>query len=83
MKSLIPQSGNSLNVRRIFEHFGGRKKTHERLIAAGEHIGVGTLDKWRLRGNIPTGRMLTLIEIARRMRRPLDIQSLRGAEAAR
>lgn len=62
-----------LNTRKLVAHFGGRSELHRRLEARGFTLSVKTIEKWMERDNIPSNRIVQLMELAQSERRPLDL----------
>ena len=62
-----------LNTRQLVAHFGGRAELHRRLEARGFTLSVKTIEKWMERDNIPSNRIVQLMELAQYEKRPLDL----------
>lgn len=62
-----------LDIRKIIARFGGRSELHRRLKARGCGLSVKTVEKWIERDNIPSHRLVQLIELAAHEKRPLDL----------
>lgn len=52
-----------MDARRLVHHFGGQAELQRKLEAAGHHITKDGIEKWCIRGNIPTEWHLRLLEI--------------------
>ena len=52
-----------MDARKLVHHFGGQAELRRKLEAAGHHITKDGIEKWCIRGNIPTEWLLRLNEI--------------------
>lgn len=54
-----------LDCKRVIEHFGGLANTARIMRDSGVPMNVGTVEKWRRRGSIPSAQLITLAVIAK------------------
>lgn len=62
-----------IDIKKLVAHFGGRTELFRRLEARGFKITVKAIEKWSERGNIPSHRLIQLMELAQYEKRPLDL----------
>lgn len=55
----------ALDCWKVIEHFGGLAKTARLMHQHGVPMTIGTVEKWRRRGSIPSSQLITLAAIAK------------------
>ncbi len=75
----------TINVKAVIKRLGGPSKTHALLVEEGHTITKSAIEKWSSRGRIPSDWLATLIDIGKKIRKPLAVQNFLGSskEAAR
>ena len=63
-----------LNVKAILDHLGGITDAHAAMVKSGAKIKRQSLQKWTERGNIPSGHLLTILAVAERQKRPIELK---------
>ena len=60
-----------LNAKAIINRFGGRLDLWRRLDAYGHKVSVKTIEKWIERNSIPSSRLIVLMDLAKKEKKPL------------
>jgi len=60
-----------IDAKAIVNRFGGRIELWRRLEANGHHVSVKTIEKWMERSSIPSSRLLVLMDLAKKEKKPL------------
>lgn len=62
-----------IDTKKLVARFGGRIELWRRLKARGVDMSVKTIEKWQERGNIPSHRILQLMELAQHEKHPINL----------
>jgi len=62
-----------IDTRKLIARFGGRSELHRRLKARGFELSVKTIEKWQERDNIPSHRIVQLMELAQHEKAPINL----------
>lgn len=60
-----------INAKGIVNRFGGRINLWRRLEADGHHVSIKTIEKWMERNSIPSARLIVLMDLAKKEKKPL------------
>lgn len=69
----------SIDVKAVFNRLGGPSKVHRLLIEAGHDITKSGIEKWSSRGRIPSDWFATLIDLAKKINKPIAVAKFIGS----